>query len=578
MQILSSCKQKLRLSSLKGQRGAFGIQAAITLFWAVLFAVLAIDSGRLMLEQKRLQTVADMAALDAASATGSCGIGDKETVDAVAEASAGRNDHDADQLNVYVGNINVVDGIRTFYEDLPDQALAAKVEAFNTIPASLVAGGWFGEDITLQASAVAERQAVAGFTAGSGLLGVSSEASILNALLGDVLGSAVNLDLVSYQGIVATDVTLLNLVEAAAGVGTVDELLNANLSLGDVLQLYADAVAASDTATVEVISAMETLATVNVSNLSVVVGDILAVTTPTADAAATVGVNLLDLLTTTILVANGQNAIALPLNVNLLGLNIGTYLTVIEPPQIAIGPPGKDAQGEWITQTHSAQIRLDTRVTGSLGGALLSLVANVSVDLAISVEVANGDAWLDSIQCYNAANPLSTVTIGARPGVASVALTGSNPDDPATISVKALLNLLTLANIEAGLNVPLASSSAENLQYRVARNHESSNLETDPCLDDLLPCTQRASAGLGSSLDNGLTTLFDELELQVELAGLSLAIVDELLEVLVGPLVGQLTSALPALLDPLLRLLGIQIGFLDVQLFTLDISRPKLLI
>lgn len=576
---ISLSKAAVGKKSFKYQQGAFGIQGALTLFLAVLFAVLAIDSGRLMQEKKRLQSVADMAALDASSLGGNCGNGNLAEVVAEAQLSAARNNHaltDGGTLQVSMGDVVAGnDGIRAFTVGDPTTAMAVEVTAGNTVPASLIAGGLFGDQINLQATAVAERTAIAGFSAGSGLLNLNTEASILNALLGGVLGSTVNLDLVSYQGIAVTNVTLLNIIEAAAGVGTVDELLSANLSVGELLQVFAQAVSASNTASVDAIAATELLANATVSDLSVNVGDILSVTTPDVEQAATVDVNLLDLLTTTILVANGQHAIELPLGVSLLGLHIDTFLTVIEPPQIAIGPPGKNADGDWITQTHTAQIRLDTTVTGGLNLLLVS----VDVDLDIGIEVASGDAWLDNIDCYNSTNPITTVTIGTQPGLATVALSGTeDPSDPATISVRLLLGLIKLADIEAGLSLPLVDPNGGDLEYTVAVSNETPSPGTDPCLNDLLPCTKRVDSSLGGSLENGLTQLFDELQLQITLAGLSLNIVNDLVTGLVGPLIVQLSSALPALLDPLLRILGIQVGYLDVQLFVVDISRPKLLI
>ena len=45
------------------QRGAIGLVAAMTLGLALLFALLVVDSGRLYLEQRKLQRVVDTAAL-----------------------------------------------------------------------------------------------------------------------------------------------------------------------------------------------------------------------------------------------------------------------------------------------------------------------------------------------------------------------------------------------------------------------------------------------------------------------------------------------------------------------------------
>src|SRR5690606_41422636 len=47
------------------QRGAFSILTAFTLLVLLLFLALVVDGGRLYMEQRKLQKIADMAALEA---------------------------------------------------------------------------------------------------------------------------------------------------------------------------------------------------------------------------------------------------------------------------------------------------------------------------------------------------------------------------------------------------------------------------------------------------------------------------------------------------------------------------------
>jgi uncharacterized membrane protein len=555
--------------SLARQRGAIGILGASVLLLSVLFTALAVDTGRLMLEQRRLQKIADMAALDASSQSGSCGDGTLETAEAAAIASAARNNHPVGgvrTLAVALGNtLTGDDGVRSFIPGNPETAMSVEVIAGNTVPASLFAGGIFGEQTNLQASAVAERLALASFSAGSGLLSLNSrDSALLNLLLGEILGSSVNLDLVSYKGIAATNVTLLELVEVAAGVGTVDELLKAELSVGELLEIYADAVDRNDVLEIGIGNKVRNLITAKASNLSITLGDILAVTAPNVEEAASVSVNLLDLITTTALVANGKHALTLPLSLNLGKLlNVITRLEVTEPPKIAIGPPGKDEKGDWRTQIKTAQVRLETTVKSDINLGLLQTI----VDLALRLEVARGSAWLQSIQCRNQENGGSIVTIGAQPGIASIDLEATDPDaSAATINVKLLGS--PLANVAAQLHSSVEPSETE-LVYDVDAND-----------DGEWPMVQRASSSVGESLDNGLGSLANRIQLDVNLLGLNLKLgelVEALLDGLLRPLLAQLGTAI---LDPLLRLLGIKIGYLDIRLFEPDIEshRPTLLI
>ena len=59
-------------SSAARQRGAIGLMAVTTLALALLFMLVVVDSGRLYLEQRKLQRIADMAALEAAGQSAVC--------------------------------------------------------------------------------------------------------------------------------------------------------------------------------------------------------------------------------------------------------------------------------------------------------------------------------------------------------------------------------------------------------------------------------------------------------------------------------------------------------------------------
>ena len=51
---------------LRSQRGAIGLFGIMTLLLAVLFVSLVVDSGRLWMQKRQLQSIADIAAIEAA--------------------------------------------------------------------------------------------------------------------------------------------------------------------------------------------------------------------------------------------------------------------------------------------------------------------------------------------------------------------------------------------------------------------------------------------------------------------------------------------------------------------------------
>ncbi len=562
------------------QRGAIGMMGAMVLLLAVLFVALIIDTGRLMMIQRQLQTVADMAAIDAAAQTGYCGTHNAADVEALATASAMRNNHLVTTDETLAVDLGITEpdsnGVRIFSISDNSVATAVKVTTNKSVNASLVAGGILGEQTTLSAVAVAQRQAGAGFSAGTALVSLNTEKmTLLNNLFGGILGSSINLDLLSYQGLASTNIKLLDLVKVHTTASSVDELLSSSLTIGELLTLYTDAFNEGDTANADVASALQTL-TMAASSLpaTLPISDILAISSPDTTEQLDVEMNLLDLITTSLVVANGTNGIDLTTPVTLPNdsLNVVTELTVIEPPKIAIGPPGKDSNDQWHTAIQTAQIRLKTKIEGNIN--LVS--AQVNTSLAMNLQVAQGEAWLKSIQCRQQASPSAIVTIGAQPGIATVSLTDVDDDSQPAVPLEVSLLGIPIAEVPVALNIPAQSADASDLVYSVS-------------LDEPLPQMQTASSAVSSSLQNGLSGIDSELEIG-PVSALSLSLAEELL---LGPLLNTvlsdlnntlltellsplLTQVSDSVIDPLLDILGIQVGSMDVTLISLDQERPSI--
>lgn len=535
------------------QRGAIGLFGILTLLCGLLFTALAVDAGRLWMERRQLQSIADLAALEAAGTIGcAANLAD---VQAAAQAAAVRNGY-GDNLTqapnrVEIGKLKTVGGERQFIAGAAPEAV--HVVATESVPASMLLGGLIGNRVRITAEATARAEpAQATFGAGSYLLRVSAtgkDANLLNLLLGGLLGSSLSLDVASYQGLANANVTLLQLLQVNATVGSVEELLNANLTIREVIDMTRGAVILHDSGLSTVVGALDSLLMNTVNALDLRLGDVLNVATPVTDAAANLDLNVLDLITATLMVANKNNAISLPLGINIPGLvNLSADINIIQPPQIAVGPAGRDADGNWCTEAKTAQI--DVGVT-----SFINVLGLATVDLKLGVEVAQGSAHLKTLVTQPGA---AQAVIGATPGVASVVLTNQAGTGPASVSL--LFGLLELARI--GINLPIQPGNATDLNYDV----------TTP-LADKLPITQSVSSSLGDSLENALKSP-DALDVELlvipglgsllKLLGIDLdAILDAVLNSVLSPLLGMIGEVL---LDPLLRLLGIQLGGLDVTL------------
>jgi len=532
-------------ASAQSQRGAIGLAGGLLLLMALLFTALVVDSGRLWMQQKQLQSIADMSAIHASRYLG-CQANLQNIVQMAQQAAV--NNGYGGQLasnpnQVLLGRLDTVQGIRQFTADGSHQAIY--VRATKEVAKSLVAGGLMGGTMLLRAEAVSVSDPpLAVFSVGSFTTSLSSQQSVLlNGLLGGMLGGPLNLDAVTYRGIAATKITLHDILAVSGQAGTLEDLLNTNMQIGDLLDLLASAAGQSGAANLQAVSAMQSIAAIAIKNVPIRLGDVLAVTTPDTNAAAAVALNALSMITTAAMIANGTNAISLPLTLNLASItNISAQVTVIEPPQLSVGPAA--GSGNLCAIARTAQIR--ARV-----GVLVNIPLLARIDLALNTEVAQGSAGLRTIQQNDG---VSEVEIDASPGIAALTLTNNAGTGPARVST-----LLSIPIADIGLNLPIQPANAQTLQYSVANPVENH-----------LPQMQSVSSPVGSSLENALSKS-NALNVTI-LSVLNLGLVNNVVSTLVSPLLAEIGRVL---LDPLLNLLGIQVGGMDVTLEDLQYRQAK---
>lgn len=541
------------------ERGAISILAAVSLAAVVASALLAVDLGSVFYARRHLQNVADTAALSA--------VNDIPAADAVARETAGLNG-----FTVAGGNELVAvprcysDTTHDFLPDAdcdPGKLNAVQVTVTTRQPYFFTVGS---REVT--ATATATRTDLAGLSIGTGLVSIDSEQSVLlNGLLGGLLHTSLSLDAVSYNGLVNANVRLIDLVHADAAIGTVDELLTTEISLGELLRLTATALDLTDLVRVDasLINTLNLLALQVPSDLRLRLGDLLDISLDSPEAAALAKVNVLQLIALSAEVANGEHFLDVPmLGINLAGLvTLNAAFSLIEPPSIAIGPPGLDDNGEPRTQAHTAQARLKLDlVVGEVLGGLLRV--------PLYLELAAGDAWLKDIQC-RAPRADSTVTVAARSGLARVYLGEVNPDAmtnrevAATVTPATILNVLGLLTVTARAAIDLPGGAGElafNGPFDAQNSQRIGGL---------------ATAGLFASLADSLVldtggAVGALLELVLGLLGIDL---DTLLSTVLSALT-PVFALLDSVLAPVLSLLGIQLGYADVTVFDLTCGAPRL--
>ena len=344
-----------------GQRGAIGLVFAGTLALALVFLLLVVDSGRLYLEKRKLQAVADTAALEAANRGGQCS-GSTTAVD-YAKQNATRNgftvvaNDSSRALAVTCGTLLTnAANIRVFTADATKNE-AIRVVATRTVTTGIANGVWrlfsgtYNANTTLTATAVAALATpVAALTIRSTAVVVdtANKASTLNALFGGLLGGGLNLSVAGWNGLVNTNISLLSYLDrlkldlGLTAVGYT-EVLGNTVGVGQLIQSAINVLDPTNTLATDVtivgLNALKTAA----GATQVVLGDILQIASGTDVASLAVNMRVFDLIEGFVQLANKKNGLLANVPINVPGVaQITATVQVLQPPQLsAVGNPAK---------------------------------------------------------------------------------------------------------------------------------------------------------------------------------------------------------------------------------------------
>ncbi|WP_460420415.1 pilus assembly protein TadG-related protein [Pseudomonas sp. ZL2] len=551
------------------QRGAIGLLAALTLGMALVFVLMVVDTGRLFLEQRKLQRVADMAALEAVNGKGTC-LPTGPSAQTLAVRAATRNDHAPGanhSLQVECGSLQTGAGsLRVFTAD-STKADAVRVTAGITLETSIAAGirslvasATFDPSTRLSAQATAAQPGppLARLNIRSTLLNIdSSRSALLNTLMSTLLGSQVNLSLAQWQGLLQADVNLLNYLDALAiktqvSAGNYTELLGKTLNVGEALKVMAT-VAAQNNPLVDV-SGLNQLGVQAGNAGGIVLGDLLDIQNGGSSAGLDANLQALQLVQGMVQLANSAHGAEVSLPVNLLGLaNISTRVKIIEPPQFsALGNPAKataDPKDPEQIYVRTAQTRILIKVDlgpllGGINLGIIQVLPNPSLDVGLAVGSASSH-----VTGYNCASAASKSLTVRNEAAAVKVLIGTINSSNFFSSVKPVdaspLVLLKVLGIDIGLgaNSPLFSQG-ESFTYL-----KPPELEQDSA-NHLL-----SSKNIVASVRSTLQGL--ELTPQIPLVSLLLNTVSGLIGTLLG-------SLLDPIINNLLMLLGIDLNQVEI--------------
>ncbi len=371
----------------RDERGAVAIIVAV-LMAVVLVAVaaIAVDLGLQRVARSDMQSLADVVALDLArELDGRSADEINPTLAALAAASKSRNTStvgDAPELTTQLGIIDEATGAFTTVtgDEIPNAVRVAAKTRVNFVFGLATRGG-------AERSAIASANPGACIKIGSSTLDLNSGSS---SLLGPILNDALGLSVLSYNGLANTQLTLGDLA-LALDAGTTDELLATQVTAGQFYAAIVEAVTNDDdTANDGVINVLnaQILQSINANGTlqHFTVGELLSLGDGD-DAALSSTLNVVDLVTASAFLANGENALAIPSLTLPAGITASLY--VIEPPKLACR--------RGVAET--SQLRLVLKQSLPVVSLLGLNVATVNLEITLNLAKAKGG--IGSVTCAN---------------------------------------------------------------------------------------------------------------------------------------------------------------------------------
>ena len=567
------------------QRGALSVITPLLLLIVIILTVMALDGARLYSLRSEMQAQVNVAAQAAAGEAQACGGQAPSTAlvqqRALAAATAQGFQGDAAALQVQLGVIDDTDNddvVAFLPVNVIVESNAVLVSYTRTEPISMLLPQSVFGGINISVNAAVRKEVVATVSAAGGTAGVGGDATLLGSLLGRVLNQpGFNLDPTDLSSLENATVQLGNLLSAAG----VDDLV-------DLLPLEASALAAAlrdvGGTAAPVAEMLDDLVTAQGIE-TIKVGDIISVV-ENASVPTSSEFPVYDLVISLVLnlaeqrQAGEGGVLSLPLNINNLSIpliaNINTVdlgLNVGEPPTVAVGSARQDADGEWVTSFYAPDLTLQLSADVELlpigiGGLLEFSLADLTIPLAVNA--GGGEGQLVSADC--AGGTANTVEFGvnlerqvARIVTGTLTPDGELQPEPleATIGRLTLLSGL-LPPIEGILNLKAEVDGRVDGVKEMVLMDPRYNLYCDP-VDG---CDQLGYGDLGEGL-SGLDLVIDAKETSLLKSSFGFIDLTPLLEPILNPVLALLNDVISnlaeAVINPLLRTLGVGLGGISVN-------------
>ena len=388
----------------------------------------------------------------------------------------------------------------------------------------------------------------------------SSQGALLNALLGSLTGSTLSVNVLDWNAVAGGNVSLLstlNALQATLGVSTPAAALNTPITLGQLTGALSTA--ASQAGNISLAASLGNIAAqLNVPG-TITLGSLIS----SDGIVGTTQINVLSLIDGAAQLYNKQNVLTMPAPLTLTGAqlgqsslaNISVQVQAVEPPVYVCGPAG--------TTFHSSALRVKLGLTlASVNldtGVLNSLLGTTSLTLAsfsVYIEVAHASGVISAVNAIT-----NAMTVQATPGIASIYL-GKFDDlqffdrthtiNPATDMTPGTIAALTIGGNTIGVYASAAVTGVAPTPTTF--NFSGAGLQSQTATTSGLTATTL------------LTSLVGNLDITIapSLGVLDSAVLPLLKGLVSGVVAPVLQVTLPAVVDPLLSLVGVRVGEVDI--------------
>lgn len=520
----------------------------------MLFATsaLGIDTATVFLEKRRLQGIADAAALSAAA--------DPQSGGARAEAAVRANAHgDARIVATTTGSFAPDPAVaierRFVAGGEPANAVRVTMDSSVATVFARIFGG--SRSTVISARATAARVDLAGFSIGSRLAAVGG--GLPNALLSTLAGSELNLSVMDYNALVGGRVEVLRLMEQlrarmSLDVATFGDVLATDIALPKAIEAMAAATA--DTATAQTLRALARAVPNRTIRLDAIIdlgplGDRVR-----ADPDRPMAADAYTLLREMLSVGSPTRQVESDLQLNIPGIaSSRVWLEIGERPA-ATPWLAVSAARKATVRTAQARLWIDIRLAAA---APLGLG---SVRLPVFVELAQAEATLVSVSCAggraNAGATLAVTPALGQIAIADVDTAGLSGFTHAATLRPARVVTSPIASVTAFSTLQIGGTRAQDVHFPAA---------------DIAAHTPR-TVSTNDAVGGVAASLLRTVDLNANIVGLGLSA--GVVANLVGGVLSAAAPAIDGVIDQVTALAGVRFGQADAWIDGVRCGTPVL--